>query len=98
MFLNWRKLDSAYGTQMLNDFTEYCIREGSSGDVPLFSRVRKGRRKLLTYGMVTGAVKEAAGALGLLPVDFATHSIRIGGATSMCTAGWNCAKIQQRGG
>lgn len=98
LFLNWRGPDSAYGTQVLNDFTEYCIREGSSGDVPLFSRVRKGRRKLLTYGMVTGAVKEAAGALGLLPVDFATHSIRIGGATSMCAAGWDRAKIQQRGG
>jgi hypothetical protein len=98
LFLNWRGPDSAYGTQVLNDFTEYYTREGSIGDVPLFSRVRKGRRKLLTYGMVTGAVKESAGALGLLPVDFATQSIRIGGATSMCAAGWNRAKIQKRGG
>ena len=98
IFLNWRGTASAEGVQLVNDLTEFCIREGGVGDTPLFSRVRKGRRKCLNYDMVVSGVKAAASACGLNPKDFSSHSYRIGGATAMCAAGWSRTKIQQRGG
>lgn len=98
IFINWRGPESEEGAQLVRDLTEFCVREGGVGDTPLFSRVRKGRRKHLNYDMVVTGVKAAATACGLDPKDFSSHSYRIGGATAMCAAGWSRSKIQQRGG
>ncbi len=98
IFLNWRGQDNVYGRQLIADFAEFCVREGGVGDISLFSRVRKGRTKHLSYDMVAQGVKRSAVAHGLNPQDFSTHSLRIGGATAMCAAGWSRSKIQQRGG
>ena len=98
IFVNWRGADSVQGVQLVQDLLDFCVREGGVGDTPLFSRVRKGRKKLLNYDMVVAGVKAAAAACGLDPKDFSSHSYRIGGATAMCAAGWSRTKIQQRGG
>lgn len=98
IFVNWRGIGSGDGLQLVEDLAEFCVREGGFGDAPLFSRVRNGRMKLLNYHMIVTAVKAAAVACGLSPKDFSSHSLRIGGATAMCAAGWQRSKIQQRGG
>lgn len=96
--LNWRGPTSSYGTQLVADFVEFCLHEGGTGDVPLFSRIRQGRLKLLNYDMVAKGVKASATACGLDSTVFSTHSCRSGGATALCAAGWARSKIQQRGG
>jgi hypothetical protein len=96
--LNWRGSASSYGTQLVADFIEFCLHEGGTGDDPLFSRIRHGRSKSLTYDMVANGVKASATACGLDRTVFSTHSCRSEGATAMCAAGWARSKIQLRGG
>jgi hypothetical protein len=50
-------------------------------------REASGQRQVLTYAVMRQAVKAAALRLGVDPVKFSLHSLRIGGACALRAAG-----------
>lgn len=56
--LNCRGPTSAYSTELIVDFTEFCVRERRICNAPLFSRTRNGRTKLLNHDMVANGMKD----------------------------------------
>ena len=69
---------------------------GRAADEPLF--IRADGRRCVTAAAVSDAVKAAAKAIGLDPSRFASHSLRIGGATRLVSLGVPFPLVKLRGG
>jgi hypothetical protein len=79
-------------SQLVNDIVEWCKSSGVRKGDPLLSRYQadancRNRHKKLTRRMVSQALKITAQAHGLNALAFASHSLRIGGSTSLKAKG-----------
>jgi hypothetical protein len=79
--------DSTLESDFLEDLIRWCKESNIKEDDPLFCRYKFGRRKLLTTQMVSIALKLTASAFGFDSTYFASHSLRIGGMTTMIASG-----------
>ena len=55
------------------------------------------QRNILTHVMISEALKWAATDMGHKASDYASHSLRIGGATALKAAGWDDESIRRFG-
>ena len=87
-------------SQLLETVVQWCSESGVRRGDPLLCRWYNGKRKLLTRKMVNNALKVMAAAFGYDTVAFAfsSHSLRIGGATSMMAAGVDKERVRIAGG
>lgn len=78
----------------------WCMISGLESGQPFLSRVYNGRRKLLRPRMVNTTLKLMADHFGFHHVrdSFTSHSLRIGGATTLSASGINRETIQRIGG
>lgn len=70
-------------SELVDTLLMWAINSQQSPGQPFLSRLLNGRRKNLTNQMVTTAIKGMASSLGFDSGYFATHSLRIGGITTM---------------
>jgi hypothetical protein len=70
-------------SELVDSLISWSIESGIKVGDPFLCRYSGGRRKLLTRSMVTTAIKGMADSLGFDRTYFATHSLRIGGITTM---------------
>jgi hypothetical protein len=91
---------SASESELLETVAQWCKESGVQRGDPLLCRYCCGRRKLLHSKMVNTALKVMAASFGYASVAFAfsSHSLRIGGATSMIAAGVNRERVRVLGG
>ena len=73
--------------QLMEDFLRFGRESGTDPKDPFLSRMKLGKRKMLTSSMVNAALKRMALQFGLDPRKFSSHSLRKGGCTSMRVAG-----------
>ena len=90
-------------SQLLDDLIRWCRVSGVQKGDPLFCRYQlgaKGRmgRLILTNKMVSEALKTMATAFGFEVCFFTTHSLRIGGATTMMALGVDTRVVGKTGG
>ena len=87
-------------SELLETVVEWCIESGVQKGDPLLCRYCQGRRKLLTRQMVNTSLKVMAAAFGYesLAFAFSSHSLRIGGATTMISAGVEKERVRRLGG
>lgn len=83
----------------MNTIYVWCNLSSFRKGDPFLSRRFNGTQKLLTSRMVSTAIKESACKHGLQRVQhlFSTHSLRIGGATSLIASGVDRETIQRIG-
>lgn len=84
-------------SQLLTDITNWLIESGTKPEEPLFSRYKDGRHLKLTPHMVNDTLKKAGRALGLDPSRISSHSLRIGGASSLKQSGYQRVTIKELG-
>ena len=70
-------------SELIDTLLMWAINSDQRLGCPFLSRTWCGKRKNLTNSMVTGAIKLMAVELGFDSAYFATHSLRIGGITTM---------------
>jgi hypothetical protein len=70
-------------SELVDTLVMWAINSNQISGQPFLSRLFDGRRKNLTNQMVTTAIKTMASSLGFDSGYFATHSLRIGGITTM---------------
>ena len=90
-------------SQLLDDLIHWCRESGVTKGDPLFCRYQvgaKGRlgRLILTNKMVSEALKTMAAVFGFDVCFFTTHSLRIGGATTMLALGVSTRDVEKTGG
>ena len=89
-------------SQLLDDIVEWSQLSGVQRGDPFLSRYKlhgsRNRRKRLTRRMISSALKIAAAAFGMDAVAFASHSLRIGGATSLKAKGGSRDTIKRIAG
>lgn len=92
--------NSADEIELLEMVAQWCKESGVQKGDPLLCRYFNGRRKKLTRRMVNTSLKVIAASFGFESVAFAfsSHSLRIGGATSMIAAGVDPEKVRRLGG
>jgi hypothetical protein len=90
--------NSALESDFLNNLIQWCGESGLNSQDPLFTRYKSGRRKLLTTQMVSIALKLMASTFGFDSAYFASHSLRIGGMTTMIASGVDRNKAKKIGG
>ena len=86
--------------ELLEMVAQWCKESGVRQGDPLLCRYFNGRRKKLTRKMINTSLKVIAASFGLQSVAFAfsSHSLRIGGATSMIAAGADPERVRRLGG
>jgi hypothetical protein len=83
---------------LLDMMIHWCHRSGATSVDPVFCRYSGGHRKLLIAKEITNALRCMAVAKGMNPKRFSSHSLRIGGVTTMMAAGSNRDMIRRVGG
>ncbi len=81
--------------QLMDDFLLFGRESGTDLKDPFLSRMKLGKRKVLTSNMVNSALKSMAAQFGLDPKKFSSHSLRKGGCTSMRFAGFEAESIRR---
>ena len=81
--------------QLMEDFLLFGRESGTDPSDPFLSRMKLGKRKVLTSSMVNSALKRMAVQFGLDPKKFSSHSLRKGGCTSMRFAGIEAESIRR---
>lgn len=86
--------------EIMNYYIHWSMIAGLESGKPFLSRVYQGRRKVLRACMVNEALKEIADNFGFRHVRdlFTSHSLRIGGATTLIALGSSRETIQRIGG
>jgi hypothetical protein len=74
-------------SELVDELIRWSIESGIQNGDPFLSRHKDGKRRVLTSSSVTTAIKAMAEAHGLDSAYFATHSLRIGGITTMNSQG-----------
>jgi hypothetical protein len=85
-------------TQLLGDFFDWCLRAGRGEGDCVFSRVKMGRQKYLTNGMVQKELQWAAEKLGGQASRYSVHSLRSGGRTALSARNVDVATVMRIGG
>lgn len=91
---------SADESELLEVIVQWCKESGVQKGDPFLCRYFDGRRKMLTRKMINTSLKEIATVFGFSSVAFAfsSHSLRIGGATTMIAAGADKERVRRLGG
>lgn len=86
--------------QLLSDVIDFMRMSGVKKDEPFLSRHKNGRFKKLTRKMINEEIKGMArrSGLGEMEKGFTTRSMRIGGCTTMKTAGESSRTVKLVGG
>jgi hypothetical protein len=86
-------------SELLDDLIWWCINSQIQPADPLLCRYKHNdRRKLLTSRMISIAIKLVAKAFGFDSTFFASHSLRIGGMTTLIASGADRNVVRKIGG